>query len=109
MNRLLIVLLLGLHAAAAFAQTQVPPPTGVRAPGLYVQVIDGAINISNSGGNQNFSAGQFGFTASIKQPPVVLPANPGMQFTPPPAFNTSATSVNSSASAKSGTVDCVVR
>jgi hypothetical protein len=108
MNRLLIVLLLGLHAAAAFAQTQVPP-TGVRAPGLYVQVLDGAINISNSGGSQNFSAGQFGFTASIKQPPVVVPANPGMQFTPPPAFNTSATAVNGSTNAKSGTVDCVVR
>lgn len=62
---------------------------GGLAPGLYVHVIDGLIQLSNRGGVQSFAAGQFGFTASVTQPPVVVPRNPGIQFTPPPAFQTS--------------------
>jgi hypothetical protein len=85
------------------------PNSGGLAPGLYVQVIDGQINLSNPSGTQNFAAGQFGFTASIKQPPVILPANPGMQFTPPPAFSASTASAQGTVDAKSGSVDCVVR
>ena len=78
------------------------------APGLYVQVIDGMINVANGGGSTNFTAGQFGFVATATQPPVILPANPGMQFTPPPAF--SATSGTSgTAGGKPGDVDCQVR
>jgi hypothetical protein len=85
----------------------IAPP---RAPGLYVQVLDGIINLSNKGGSQNFSAGQFGFTPSFKQPPVVLPANPGIQFTPPPAFSSSSAPHSGSNSAtKSVEVDCQVR
>jgi filamentous hemagglutinin family protein len=60
--------------------------TNGRSPGLYVQVLDGMIHVTNGGGAQNFSAGQFGFTPSFQQPPVILPTNPGMQFTPPPVF-----------------------
>jgi hypothetical protein len=90
-----------------------PTPPGISAilpPGLYVSVIDGMISVSNRGGAANFAAGQFGFTASLVQPPVVVPANPGLKFTPPPAFNSSvsATTTNSSAT-KSNTVDCEVR
>lgn len=86
------------------------PGTGGRAPGLYVQVIDGLINLSNRGGSLNFAAGQFGYTPSLVQPPVVLPSNPGMQFTPPPAFS-STTSLKSGPadSGKSADVDCEVR
>lgn len=62
-----------------------PSPTGM-TPGLYVQVLDGAINLSNQGGSQVLSSGQFGFTASFIQPPVVLPQNPGIQFSPPSSF-----------------------
>ena len=91
------------------AQNTPPLPDGVRAPGLYVQVIDGAINLSNAGGSQNFAAGQFGFTPSIKQPPIVIPTNPGIQFTPPPAFSSTTGSQSSSNSGKSAAVDCVVR
>lgn len=84
---------------------------GQRAPGLYVHVIDGLIHVSNSGGSQQFSAGQFGFTSSFKQPPVILPNNPGMQFTPPPAFNSNSGSGSNSSSnnSKPGDVDCEVR
>jgi hypothetical protein len=66
---------------------EIAPPQGKLPPGLYVQVLDGVINLSNKGGSQNFSAGQFGFTPNFNQPPVVLPGNPGIQFTPPPSFS----------------------
>jgi hypothetical protein len=86
-----------------------PPASGARAPGLYVQVLDGLINVSNKGGSASFSAGQFGYTASITQPPVVVPVNPGIKFTPPPAFSAPPASQAGSSASKTGTVDCVVR
>ncbi|HYD78622.1 MAG TPA: FecR domain-containing protein [Paucimonas sp.] len=84
---------------------------GGRAPGLYVQVLDGMIHLTNNGGTQNFAAGQFGFAPSLLAPPVILPNNPGIQFAPPPAFNTSsAGGQNSTASNGQGNnVDCEVR
>lgn len=83
---------------------------GGLAPGLYVQVLDGMINLTNQGGSQNFAAGQFGFTPSFQQPPVIVPNNPGIQFTPPPAFNTSTSNQGGTTTAsKSGGVDCEVR
>jgi hypothetical protein len=96
------------------------PPSGpsapTLAPGLYVQVIDGLINLSNKGGSQNFSAGQFGFTPSFTQPPIIVPQNPGLQFTPPPAFNHNAAApgaatpgATGSSDDAAGAVDCVVR
>jgi hypothetical protein len=95
------------------AQLTPPKPGGSAgglAPGLYVHVIDGIINLSNRGGSMQFSAGQFGFTPSLQQPPVVLPANPGLKFTPPPAFQASSGSIaNKSGSGASNTVDCEVR
>jgi hypothetical protein len=85
-------------------------PQGL-APGLYVQVIDGAINMSNAGGSLNFSAGQFGFTPSMQQPPIIVPNNPGLKFTPPPSFSSpvNATSTGVSTGVNSSAVDCEVR
>jgi hypothetical protein len=90
------------------------PPSGpaggsALVPGLYVHVIDGLISLSNKGGVQNFSAGQFGFTPSLVQPPMVVPANPGLKFTPPPAFSAPLPSGGTTSGAKSNTVDCEVR
>lgn len=97
----------GTTFIAQFVPAQVP---GGMAAGLHVQVIDGAIHMTNAGGTQNFTVGQFGFTPSLTQPPVVVPNNPGIQFTPPPAFGAASTPVGStSASAKSSNVDCEVR
>lgn len=59
------------------------------SPGLYVQVLDGLINVTNPGGAQQFSAGQFGFTPPVSTPPIFVPVNPGLTFTPPPAFRDS--------------------
>ena len=79
-------------------------------PGLYVQVLDGMINVSNGGGAQNFAAGQFGFTPGFTQPPVILPSNPGLQFTPPPSFSsTTGGTQNGNGGGKPGDVDCIVR
>ena len=85
-----------------------PPATPGLAPGLYVSVIDGAINLSNKGGSQNFSAGQFGYTANVTKPPVVVPSNPGLKFTPPPTF-TSNSGGSAGGGSKAAAVDCVVR
>ena len=81
-------------------------PAGPRAPGLYVQVLDGAILVTNSGGSQNITAGQFGFVSNIQQAPVIVPQNPGLQFAPPPSFSSGTPQPNSS---PKGAVDCVVR
>jgi hypothetical protein len=90
------------------AQNAPPVPTaGARAPGLYVQVLDGMVHLTNSGGSQNFAAGQFGYVPSMTQPPVVVPTNPGLKFTPPLVFNSAMPAQNTSSSSK--TVDCVVR
>jgi hypothetical protein len=89
------------------AQLAVPNST-LRSPGLYVQVLDGLIHVTNPSGTQNFAAGQFGFTPSLNQPPIILPSNPGMQFTPPPVFSTPGLQ-GGTAGGKSGAVDCQVR
>ncbi|GLX69415.1 S-layer homology domain-containing protein [Paenibacillus glycanilyticus] len=71
----------------SLALSSPPIPSGAgTSPGLYVQVIDGLIQLTNSGGTTNFSAGQFGYVPSFQQPPIVIPSNPGLQFTPPPIF-----------------------
>jgi hypothetical protein len=99
------------HAnALQLAQLTVPRPTGAAlAPGLYVQVLDGLIHVTNPAGSQSFSAGQFGFTPSFAQPPVILPSNPGLKFTPPPSFSSTTTPQTATGPAKSNQVDCEVR
>lgn len=95
------------------AQAGGPAPgiAGGRPPGLYVQVLDGMINLSNQGGSQNFLSGQFGYSANRTMPPIILPNNPGMQFTPPPVFNSSIApqSGGNAASGNGSEVDCEVR
>ena len=83
-------------------------PNGL-SPGLYVQVLDGAIHLSNGGGTQNFTAGQFGYTSGFQQPPVILPSNPGLQFTPPPTFTSTTGAPDGSSGSKPGDVICQVR
>jgi hypothetical protein len=91
------------------AQGPLPPSPGVRAPGLYVQVLDGLIHVANPAGTSSFSAGQFGFTPSFRTPPVLLPVNPGIQFTPPAAFSAPTNGSAANGGNKAKTVDCEVR
>ena len=81
----------GLIGGSSGTGSAVVGGSGGLAPGLYVQVIDGMINLTNGGGTQNFGAGQFGFTGSFTQPPVIIPTNPGITFQPPPTFQQSPT------------------
>lgn len=97
----------GIVPLPMLAQITLPSGLGL-APGLYVHVIDGMINLTNKGGAQLFSAGQFGYTASSVQPPVIVPPNPGIKFTPPPIFSSSS-SPSTTTLPKSNAVDCEVR
>ena len=90
------------------AQVAPVPQQPALPPGLYVQVTDGMINVSNPAGSRDFSAGQFGYTPSLTQPLVPLPLNPGLPFTPPPVFYSSAPST-ATGPVKSSNVDCLVR
>jgi len=100
---------LGLPTAKPLqlAQNAGDNPDG-RNPGLYVQVLDGTIYVTNGGGSQDFTAGQFGFTPGFQQPPVILPTDPGMQFSPPPSFSSTSGSPGGNGGAP-GDVDCVVQ
>lgn len=52
--------------------------------GLHLNVINGIINAANTAGDQDFTAGQFGFVADVNTKPLVVPGNPGF----PPVENT---------------------
>jgi len=73
----------GINTSPSTLETLLGPQ---QYPGIYVQVIDGLINLSNTGGTQNFAAGQFGYAPGNIRPPVIVPMNPGIIFAPPPAF-----------------------
>jgi hypothetical protein len=96
-------------APIVLAQGPIPTVQGL-TPGLYVQVIEGLIHLTNPAGTANYAAGQFGYVPSVAQPPVVVPNNPGLQFKPPPAFSSSApTKIATTSPGKPSTVDCEVR
>jgi hypothetical protein len=88
-----------------------PPAATAPQPGLHVAVLEGLIVVTNAGGAQHFQAGQFGFVPSIQQPPIIVPQNPGLKFTPPPSFSTGAGGplASQSPAALQNTVDCIVR
>jgi hypothetical protein len=99
-----------------------PPPAGiggagsgqvgapVLAPGLHLSVTDGAIVVTNNGGSLGFQAGQFGYVPNVNQPPIIVPSNPGIQFVPPPSFNTGSGGPTASNGPGQGqATDCVVR
>lgn len=78
---------------------------GQHAPGLYVSVLDGLIVVTNAGGSQQFSAGQFGFVRGITVPPVIVPAMPELKFSPPPSFSNGP----ATAGVTTAAIDCEVR
>ncbi|MNR79409.1 FecR protein [compost metagenome] len=101
------------------AQLNIPLPTGLTPnavgstpplpPGLYIQVIDGLISVANRAGTQSFAPGQFGFTPTPIQAPVIVPKNPALQFTLPPAFSLPPPVSGTSTAPKANAVDCEVR
>ena len=109
-----LALLAALVSTAALAQ---PAPLGIPrsspspalAPGLYVHVIDGLVNLSNQGGTTSFAPGQFGFTPTFTTPPAPLPRNPVVLLVPPPTFLPSTGSSGAGGGNKAAAIDCVVR
>lgn len=104
---------IGIRGTTFIAEMVAPPginqQPGKMAPGLHVSVIDGAIVVSNPAGAQLFSSGQFGFVGDLRTPPVIVPANPTLRFTPPPIFSSSLTSNTSTSAGGPAAVDCEVR
>lgn len=84
------------------------PLPGAAVAGLYLQVMDGQIVVSNPSGLNSFRAGQFGYVATPVTVPVLVPPNPAVQFTPPPVFNSS-TGPGAPAGVVPGGAECVVR
>ncbi|HEY3431026.1 MAG TPA: FecR domain-containing protein [Rhodocyclaceae bacterium] len=78
----------GTHFGALFCQNDcggIPSANGQVPPnGLHVDVASGAIQLTNAGGTAQFSAGQFGYVASMNTPPVIVPPAQGIQVTMPP-------------------------
>jgi hypothetical protein len=101
----------GGYAAPGSSLPKTGSPAGpTLAPGLYTSVTTGQIVVSNPGGTLDIVAGQFGFTPNFRQPPVLLPVNPGIPFTPPPAFSAPPPSAGAAFGANAaGAVDCIVR
>lgn len=104
-----LALLAALVSSSALAQLAPPPPSAARAPGLYVQVLDGLIHVTNPSGTSSFSAGQFGFTPSLRQPPALIPKNPAIPFTPPPAFQINTSPGSNTSGSNKAAIDCEVR
>lgn len=81
----------GTHFGALFCQDDcggVPTPNGQPpANGLHVDVVTGAIQVTNPSGTQLYSAGQFGFVPSLSQPPVIVPPSQGVTVTMPQAIS----------------------
>jgi hypothetical protein len=51
--------------------------------GLYLFVLEGIINVSNSAGSQNVNASQYVYVQTATSMPTILPGNPGFDFTLP--------------------------
>jgi len=58
---------------------------GALPDGTYLAVTFGSVQASNPQGSLNLAAGQVGHLPP-NQPPVILPRNPGIGFTPPPVI-----------------------
>jgi len=56
------------------------------ADGLHIDVTAGSVMVANQAGSQQINTGQFGYVQSQNAPPIIVPANPGIKFTPPPTF-----------------------
>jgi hypothetical protein len=51
--------------------------------GLYLFVLEGIIHVSNNAGSQNVNAGQYVYVQTMASVPMILPGNPGIDFTLP--------------------------
>ncbi|WP_231502200.1 FecR domain-containing protein [Herbaspirillum sp. RV1423] len=94
----------GTHFGALFCQNDcggVPTPSGAMpANGLYVDVAQGAVVLTNNGGQQVFQAGQFGYVANLNTPPVIVPPTQGVPVTMPQSISRNSPNPQSIGSAR---------
>jgi hypothetical protein len=111
----LLALLAALASTGALAQLTLPATSTPRLPaapppGLYVAVLDGAINLSNKGGTTTFAAGQFGYLpAGAGGLPAPIPRTPPLVFTPPATFMVPSANNGAATGNRAAPIDCVVR
>jgi hypothetical protein len=81
----------GTHFGALFCNNDcVGIPTVSGKPpenGLHVDVAAGAVALTNPGGQQLLSAGQFGFVRAINVQPQIVPPEQGIRVTMPPSIS----------------------
>ena len=83
----------GTHFGMLLCQNDcasIPTPKGPPANGLHVDVVDGAVVISNAAGQQVLVAGQFGFVRDLNTAPAIVPPGSGIQVTMPPSISRNA-------------------
>ncbi|CAE6734252.1 hypothetical protein R69927_02277 [Paraburkholderia domus] len=101
----------GTNFGALFCQNDcgsVPTPSGnTPQNGLYVDVSQGAVVLSNPAGQQVYQTGQFGYVANLNTPPMVIPPAQGVPVTMPLSISRNAPATN--AGGKGSDVDCVVQ
>ena len=86
----------------------IPTTTGMSpANGLHLDVASGAIVVSNPAGAQHFDAGQFGYVANFRTPPIMVPAMQGFQVTMPQSISANGSQGRSPDG--SGGVSCAAR
>lgn len=102
---------IGIRGTTFVVEMVVPQPNAPdpRLGGLYTQVFEGGIDLLNPASKAGVNAGQFGFVPSFSMPPVILPNDPGMQFTPPPSFSSIHAPQGTKPAKNLNTVDCEVR
>lgn len=64
----------GTHYGALWVQGD----HGGLADGLYLDVASGAINARNNAGDQDYSAGDYGFVGGINMKPILVPRDPNL-------------------------------
>ena len=76
----------GTHFGMLLCQNDcasIPTASGPPENGLHVDVVDGAITLTNKAGQQVLVAGQFGFVRDASTAPVIVPPGRGIQVTMP--------------------------
>lgn len=76
---------IGIRGTQFDARICAPGTCGALLPGTYVAVKFGAVVASNPQGQIPIPAGKVGFVP-VSQPPVMLPRDPGIGFSPPPSI-----------------------
>jgi hypothetical protein len=101
----------GTNYGALFCQNDcgsVPTPSGAKPQnGLYVDVSQGAVMVTNSAGQQVFQVGQFGYVAGPTTPPIILPPSQGVPVTMPLSISKNAPP--GPPAGGQGQVDCIVQ